>query len=243
MQLGKKTEDSISKSLTTPHLRLLSLRLPGHTISRLTDLAEPNQTPSASVVDSFYQHSAIHRVVFDKSSEETAIPEQVPPTVGWERNSSKGNQLLPRFVDCSRQLDPKVLSNDAVHLNLELMKWRIVPEIDLHSIASARCLLLGAGTLGCNVARGLLAWGVSEITFVDSGTVSHSNPVRQSLYTFEDCLAERKSGQRASKAVAAAAALSRIHPGVTSRAHQLAIPMPGHAVSPLGKHTNQLWCS
>lgn len=145
---------------------------------------------------------------------------------------------MPRFVDCSRQLDPKVLSNDAVHLNLELMKWRIVPELNLQAISSARCLLLGAGTLGCNVARALLAWGVSEITFVDNGTVSHSNPVRQSLYTFEDCLAERKTGVRASKAVAAAAALRLIHPGVIAKAHQLAIPMPGHAVSPLGKLRN-----
>jgi hypothetical protein len=49
-------------------------------------------------------------------------------------------------------------------------------------VAGCRCLLLGAGTLGCNVARLLLGWGVSKITFVDNGTVSYSNPVRQTLY-------------------------------------------------------------
>ena len=31
-------------------------------------------------------------------------------------------------------------------------------------------------------------WGVRHITLVDNGRVSYSNPVRQSLFTFKDCL-------------------------------------------------------
>lgn len=83
-----------------------------------------------------------------------------------------------------------------------------------------------AGTLGCAVARVLLGWGVRRITFVDSGRVAYSNPVRQSLYEFGDCL---KGGKP--KADAAAAALERIFPSVEARGHQFAIPMPGHPLA------------
>jgi ubiquitin-like modifier-activating enzyme ATG7 len=47
------------------------------------------------------------------------------------------------------------------------------------------------------------------ITLLDSGKVSFSNPVRQPLFEFEDCLDGGKP-----KAEAAAAALKRIFPGV-----------------------------
>jgi ubiquitin-like modifier-activating enzyme ATG7 len=46
---------------------------------------------------------------------------------------------------------------------------------------------------------------------VDNGVVSFSNPARQSLYTFEDCL----SGSTL-KVDAAAAAMAKIDPGVVT---------------------------
>lgn len=53
------------------------------------------------------------------------------------------------------------------------------------------------------------AWGVRHISLVDNGKVSYSNPVRQSLFTHEDCLNGGKP-----KAIAAAENLKKIFPSV-----------------------------
>jgi len=68
---------------------------------------------------------------------------------------------------------------------------------------------------------------VRHITLVDNGKVSFSNPVRQSLFMFQDCLDGGKP-----KAVAAAEQLKAIFPGVTAQGYELSIPMPGHPLSP-----------
>ena len=150
------------------------------------------------------------------------LPDAVKGFVGWELNS-KG-KLGPKTVDLKAQLDPVSLANSAVNLNLKLMRWRMMPDIDLDTIAQTRCLLLGAGTLGSQVARNLMAWGVKTITFIDSSKVSYSNPVRQSLYEFED------SVQSSPKALKAAERLKKIYPGMNSAGLTLQIPMPGHNI-------------
>ncbi|KAL4451192.1 hypothetical protein ABPG77_009264 [Micractinium sp. CCAP 211/92] len=143
---------------------------------------------------------------------------------GWEPNER--GKAGPRTADLAPAMDPRQLAEAAVQLNLRLMRWRAAPALDVGAIGAARCLLLGAGTLGCSVARALLGWGVRHITLVDNSRVAYSNPVRQSLFTFEDCL----SGGRP-KAAAAAEALARIFPGACARGVQLSVPMPGHPLA------------
>lgn len=150
---------------------------------------------------------------------------ELPKVTGWERNES---QLMgPKRVNLSGLLDPRMLAKDAVNLNLRLMKWRLLPRLDLDKIAESKCLILGCGTLGCHIARGLLAWGVKDISLVDNAKISYSNPVRQSLYNFEDCVS---GGQHAYKAEYAASSLKRIHPTVNVTPYVLSIPMPGHHI-------------
>jgi len=149
----------------------------------------------------------------------STCPEKV---TGWEKNQK--NKFGPRFVNLANSMDPIKLAESSVNLNLKLMRWRLMPSLNLENIASTKCLLLGSGTLGCNVARGLLAWGVSTITFVDNGKVSFSNPVRQSLFEFSDC---GTAGGRP-KAIAAAERLKHIFPSVSATGIEFSIPMPGH---------------
>eukprot|EP00741_Cyanophora_paradoxa_P020900 tig00021318_g20176.t1 len=147
-----------------------------------------------------------------------------PKAAGWERNGA--GALAPRLADLGPVMDPARLAEGAVDLNVRLMRWRLAPDIQPDRVAATKCLLLGAGTLGCAVARCLLGWGVRHVTFVDSGRVAYSNPVRQSLFTFADC-----AGGGAPKAPAAASRLAEVFPGVTSRGVQLSIPMPGHPIA------------
>lgn len=147
-----------------------------------------------------------------------------PSWTGWEKNAH--GKLLPKTTNLGPLLNPLSLASQAVDLNLKLMKWRIAPDLDLDTIKNTKCLLLGAGTLGSYVARSLLAWGVEHITFVDNGSVSFSNPVRQPLYTYEDCLDGGKP-----KAETAAAALKRIYPVVKAEGVTMEVPMIGHTLS------------
>ncbi|KAK2580514.1 hypothetical protein KPH14_006249 [Odynerus spinipes] len=158
----------------------------------------------------YADHESVRKEIFDSH------------LVGWEYNEN--GKMGPQIVDLSDTLDPTKLAEKAINLNLKLMKWRLVPDLNLEKISNLRCLLLGAGTLGCSVARVLVGWGINNITFVDKSVVSHSNTVRQSLYTHEDAV------KRKFKVDAAKDALLRIRPSMNVHGIKLQIPMPGHVV-------------
>ncbi len=143
--------------------------------------------------------------------------------MGWELNAR--SKPGPRFINLAPLLSQDHLAEQATDLNLKLMKWRMIPDLNLDYLKNMNVLLIGAGTLGCSVARTLLGWGVRRFTFVDNGKVSYSNPVRQNLFEIKDC-----EGGGKDKAHAAADALKRIAgPTIESEGHVLTIPMPGHA--------------
>lgn len=153
-----------------------------------------------------------------------ASESEMPKATGWERNSL--GKLSAKVTNLAQYMDPEQLADQAVDLNLKLMKWRIAPSLDLDAIKNTKCLLLGAGTLGTYVSRLLMGWGVRKITFVDNASVSFSNPVRQPLFDFKDCI-----DGGAKKAYRAAEALQEIYPGVNSTGHVMSVPMLGHPIT------------
>lgn len=168
------------------------------------------------------RHEARSRIFVLETTEGNASND-MPKTTGWERNSL--GKLTHKVTNLSQYMDPSQLADQSVDLNLKLMKWRIAPDLGLEKIKETKCLLLGAGTLGSYVSRILMGWGVRKITFVDNATVSFSNPVRQPLFTFKDCL-----DGGAKKAFRAAEALKEIYPGVESVGWPINVPMLGHPI-------------
>ncbi|KAL5594463.1 uncharacterized protein BROUX77_007810 [Berkeleyomyces rouxiae] len=159
--------------------------------------------------------------------EEPLQTAEMPKVTGWEKN---GATFKYKRVSLAAYMDPLRIADQSVDLNLKLMKWRLAPNLILENISKQKCLLLGAGTLGSYVSRNLMAWGIKNITFVDYGKVSFSNPVRQPLFVFKDCL-----DGGSPKAPTAASALMGIYPGVKSVGHQFTVPMIGHAMTDVEK--------
>ena len=149
-------------------------------------------------------------------------PTQQPRQVVGYENNARGVPA-PRSCNLGSLLSLRELSATAVDLNLSLMRWRVLPGLDLPSLRSLSALVLGSGTLGCGVARTLLAWGVRNITMYDEGRVSYSNPVRQNLFTNADC-----AGGGAFKAEKAAERLREIFEDVNATGVVGSIVMPGH---------------
>ena len=135
-------------------------------------------------------------------------------------------ELETTSVDLKSMFNPETIAENAVDLNINLMKWRMCPWLNIDIIRKQKYLLVGAGTLGCHVSRALLGWGARHITFLDNGKVSYSNPVRQSLYTFEDS----KNVGNNYKAILGAEMLKKIFPMVDSKGFNITIPLPGRTL-------------
>lgn len=172
------------------------------------------------------ENSLLYEILLPETSD--GITDKDINWIGWEQNES--GKMTPRVADMRPTMDPVLQAKNSVNLNLKLMKWRLLPELNLEVIENTKCLLLGAGTLGCGVARTLLGWGVHKLTVLDAGHVSHANPVRQNLYTHQDAVECRR------KVDALKDRIKDIHPGVEVETHHFFIPMPGH---PVGESTMQ----
>lgn len=135
----------------------------------------------------------------------------------------KAGGLPVQTISLKNFLDVKTATALSSKLHTQLMTFRIDPTLPLEKIANNKCLLIGAGTLGCHIARCLVGWGVNTITFLDDGNVSFSNPIRQNLYSIDDI--------HNCKATSAAKALKNASPAVISRGVRLTVPMPGHNIS------------
>lgn len=106
------------------------------------------------------------------TGEPSSMQVELPKVTGWERNS--GGKITSKIANLGEYMDPQRyftqlnnvntsmltvrfrLADQAVDLNLKLIKWRIAPNLDLEKIKITKCLLLGAGTLGSYVARNLM---------------------------------------------------------------------------------------
>ena len=70
--------------------------------------------------------------------------EACPAAVGWEASTVTGKPA-PRLTNLGPSMDPCLLAESAVDLNVSLMRWRAAPELGMDRLREARCLLLGAG--------------------------------------------------------------------------------------------------
>lgn len=140
----------------------------------------------------------------------------------------KTKRIMNTEINLKSFLSKEKIIEDQSKLNLKLMKWRLEPNLDLDLLSTKKFFILGTGTLGCNLARLLIGYGVKHITFLDYGHVSYSNLARQSLFTTDNFDSEDKG---ITKVEAAKINLLKIAPQTQIKTVFIKVPMPGHFVS------------
>ncbi|CAI5955897.1 unnamed protein product [Closterium sp. NIES-64] len=164
-----------------------------------------------------------------------APPATCPSATGWELNA-KG-RTGARCADLAPLMDPARLVDEAASLNLKLMRWRVLPQLQLEGLNATKCLLLGAGTLGCQVARSLLS-KFDEVVCAAATAAAGAIKCNQvfAVRSWHSWVSSGTlpAGESVCLCVGLCAppTIASPFPCQHTSGHRLAIPMPGHPVSP-----------
>ncbi|OII72368.1 uncharacterized protein cubi_01248 [Cryptosporidium ubiquitum] len=138
-----------------------------------------------------------------------------------EKNMKELQSEYILLFDLKSYLTPHELQQRISTMNIDLIKWRLIPNFEPIHFKNLKFLIVGSGTLGCSVARNLIGWGIRNFTFIDNSKVSLNNPIRQCLFTLED------AKNKKNKAQAAVERLRYICPDIHAEGIDFEIPILG----------------
>ena len=98
----------------------------------------------------------IKNAIIKSNSENVKINGELFYKQQKESGQVEGRREEIKKVELSEFMEPEKLAEQAALLNLNLMTWRMAPKLDLDLISDKTFLILGCGTLGCNVLRCLI---------------------------------------------------------------------------------------
>ncbi|CRH00131.1 autophagy-related protein 7, putative [Plasmodium relictum] len=149
---------------------------------------------------------------------------------GWKKYEKKKDGLRKQsiiyMINLNDFLNKNIIQRISLELNIKLIKWKLLKDLEFEKIKKLKVLIIGLGTLGCMVARNCISWGIQNLTFIDNSRVSFSNVSRQYLYTISDAECYNNIGEY--KSIAAKNNLLKISPDLNITAKVIDIPMPGH---------------